>query len=279
MKYNCCQQSDLCPENKTCKPLNSPKKPWKRFTCEYQDGYHGDNCDQPMVSCQGYAQCSRKSGLYKVADTVGGPLYEVYCHFDSDGAAWTLVQSYSFANRSLDQFKKFISNNLPMSENVLTWSGYRLSKPRMKSIKNNSTFLQFTCDYEKHLAIKKSDYVQLRLQDINVDVLELRNDTSNVGAIRDVRGKIGKYDLDHCETQLRQNTDGPLHVSFKHRNLINDPTPCKFNESPCSWNHEYFGSYLQIDACFNKVHSCVQNAHSTTQLWFGVPNHSVKPAY
>jgi hypothetical protein len=92
-------------------------------------------------------------------------VYEVFCHFESD-SAWTLVQSYSFANRSFDQFKKSLSEDRPISENALTWSGYRLSKARMESIKNNSTFLQFTCDYEKYLDIQKSDYVQIPLGNI-----------------------------------------------------------------------------------------------------------------
>ncbi|CAB4024799.1 Sphingomyelinase phosphodiesterase D, partial [Paramuricea clavata] len=158
MKYNCCQQSGLCPKNKTCKPINSQEQPWKRFTCECRDGYHGENCDQPIMSCQGYAQ------------VLG-------------------CRSYSFENRSLDQFKKSLSENLPISENALTWNSYRLSKQRMESVKDNSTFLQFTCDYEKYLDIKKSDYVQIPLGDIKmsqgsekvvINVLELDGLTSYV---------------------------------------------------------------------------------------------------
>ncbi|CAB4025054.1 Hypothetical predicted protein, partial [Paramuricea clavata] len=47
-KDNCCQQhSGLCPGmRKICKPFNSAMKPWKRFICECQSGYGGDNCDQ-----------------------------------------------------------------------------------------------------------------------------------------------------------------------------------------------------------------------------------------
>jgi hypothetical protein len=137
MKCNCCQQSSVCPKNKICKPINSlePKqKPW--------------NCDELIRSCGGYLDRHRESGMYQVVDSVNGS-YEVYCHFDSDHVACTLAQSYSFENRSFVQFKKSLSKDIPISENALTWSRYRLSKPRMKSIKNNSIFLQFTCDYEK----------------------------------------------------------------------------------------------------------------------------------
>ncbi|CAB4007280.1 Hypothetical predicted protein [Paramuricea clavata] len=140
-------------QNSICKPINSLKQPWKRFACECPEGYHGDNCDEPITSCGGYLDGPRKSGMYKVMDSEKS-MHEVYCHFQSD-VAWTLVQSYSFANGSSNsefkQVRKSLCESHPLRENALTWSGYRFSKARMESIKNNSTFLQFTCDYEKHL--------------------------------------------------------------------------------------------------------------------------------
>ena len=210
--------------------------------------------------------------MYKVVDSVGGPLYSVYCHFDSDGA-WTLVQSYSFANRFLDQFKKSLANNLPISENALTWSGYRLRKPRMKSIKNNSSFLQFTCDYEKHFVIEKSDFVQIPLGKIeksygseNVDVLENIDVTSMIRNANG-RGKIGEYNLSDCEINLSQTSNWPLHVHT-------------FNCLSCSGTtHDYFGNYNPHSACVKAVHRCVQDEKSTTQLWFGMrKNNTAQPA-
>ncbi|CAB3983894.1 Versican core [Paramuricea clavata] len=277
MKYNCCQQSGLCPENKTCKPINSQEQPWKRFTCECPEGYHGNNCDEPITSCGGYLDGPRKSGMHKVMDSEKS-VYEVYCHFESD-VAWTLVQSYSFANGSyrskFKQFRKSLAKSHPVSENALTWSGYRLSKRRMESIKNNSTFLQFTCDYEKYRSINKSDYVQIQLRNIktrsgdeNVDVLELNQYTTYV-TIGNGRGKIGKYDLSGCRIErLHQQTNFsvPLHVDIYRVR----PT-CKFYDQSCSSSgltSQYFGSYSNSD-CVKKVHRCVNSQNSTTQLWFG----------
>ena len=266
MKYNCCQQSDLCPKNKICKPLNSPQQPWKRFTCECRDGYHGDNCDKPIRSCSGYL--GRESGMYKVVDS-SNSLYEVYCHFDPN-AAWTLVQSYSFANRSLDQIKNPLSNNLPLSENDPTWSGYRLSKSRMKSIKDNSNFLQFTCEYEKHRLITQSDYVQIPLQDIkkndqNVDFLEFRGQTSDI-SIDGGRGRIGEFVLTHCQIWFHQRTNSPLHVHIR-----GTVSGCTFSSLSCpSDTYDYFGRYSNSFDCIKEVHHCIQNDNSTTQLWFGI---------
>ena len=276
MKYNCCQQSDLCPKNKTCQTFNSQEKSWKRFTCECPGGYHGDNCDQPIRSCGGYLDVSRESGMYKVVDS-GNSVYEVYCHFDS-GIAWTLVQSYSFANRSLHQIKNSLSKNFPISENVLNWSGYRLSKPRMMSIKDNSSFVQFTCDYEKHHDLEQSDYVQIPLQDIkqaygtenqHVDVLELSGYSSDI-SVDQGRGKIGGYDLSYCQIWFDQRVflGGPLHVHIRVTSLAE----CMFNQlSSCTSTHNYFGGYIGIyvDDCRKQVHRCMHHDNSTTQLWFG----------
>ena len=269
MKYNCCQQSDLCPKNKICKPLNSSQQPWKRFTCECRDGYYGDNCDKTIRSCSGYL--GRESGMYKVVDS-NNSVYKVYCHFDPN-AAWTLVQSYSFANRSLDQIKNPLSNNLPLSENDLTWSGYRLRKPRMKSIKDNSTFIQFTCDYEKNLAINKSDYVQIPLQKIkqsgeNVDVLEFSKKTNSI-SIEQGRGKIGGYNLTHCQISLLQKPDKPIRVVFANVQT-NENSPCEhdmFNRTQTRF--KFFGYFYNITKEEKEFHRCATNDNSTTQLWFG----------
>ncbi len=200
-------------------------------------------------------------------DSAKNSLYDVYCHFNSDGA-WTLVQSYSFANKSLHQIKKPLSDDAPVSEEDLTWSGYRLREPRMRSIKDNSSFLQLTCDYEKHHDIEQSDYVQIPLEDIkkssqDVDFLELSGYTSYTG-IGGGRGKIGEHDLNHCKIKFHQDTNWPLHVHIKKT-----VPECKFNKlSHCyDISYNYFGDYYSRTGC---GHGCVQNHYSTTQLWFGI---------
>ena len=265
MKYNCCQPG-LCPKNKVCTPFNSRTESWKRFTCECCDGYYGENCDQPIKSCQGYAKGLQKSGLYKLKSS-DDTVYEVYCHFDSD-SAWTLVQSYSFANRSLEQLRKPLSDDTPISENNPTWSGYRLSKPRMRSIKDNSTFLMFTCDYEKtNLDLKTSDYLQISLQNINkisenTDIIEFRGFTSRIRVAKGL-GRIGAHDLTDCQVWFYQSYNNPLHV-----HILKQASGCKFDSSCDDYNNHYFGKFAFSYGC-PKVHLCKQNDNSTTQLWFG----------
>ena len=270
IKYNCCQQPGLCPNNKICEPFNSPTKPWKRFTCKCRDGYHGKNCDQPIRSCAGYLNVRRKSGKYKVVDSQSST-YEAYCHFDSD-AAWTLVQSYSNGNRSLEQFKKPLFNDAFINEDNPTWSGYRLSKSRMRSINDNSTFLLFTCDYEKtNFDLKTSDFLEISFRRIHyksniVDVLELRGVTS-LFSVAKGHGRIGKYSLSYCHMWLYQSYKIPLLVGFLKHDSDN-PT-CTLNELPCTWrNYDFFSNYDSSE-CGKRIHRCINNANSTTQLWFG----------
>ena len=274
MKYNCCQQSDLCPKNKICKPINSLQQPWKRFTCECPDGYYGGNCDLPIMSCQGYAHSSAKSGKYKVVD-FNETVYEVYCHFDSDGV-WTLVQSYNLANGSSDsKFKQFLQplrESHPVSENAQTWNGYRLSKKRMKSIKEKSSKLMFTCDYEKQHEIKTFDFVQVDFEKIQVDILELDTTTSPV-TIGEGRGKIGNVDASHCEIYFKSHASRNLFVVFKP-GRPDDNALCKLNQlihRPCKQDaYGVFLSRSSASACIKEKHHCKQNNNSTTQLWFGV---------
>ena len=281
MKYNCCQQSDLCPKNKICKPINSLQQPWKRFTCECPDGYYGDNCDQPITSCQGYAHSSWKSGRYNVVD-FNKTVYEVYCHFNSDGV-WTLVQSYNLANGSSDskfqEFLKPLRESHPVSENAQTWNGYRLSKTRMKSIKENSSVLMFTCDYEKQHEIKTFDFVQVDFEKISVDILELNTNKKSRVIVEEGRGRIGNVDASHCEIYFKSNSGSSqtLFVLFKHTNLTDTVSAtCKLDEPahrPCQQNdYAVFLSSSSASSCIKQKHHCKQSENSTTQLWFGTSN-------
>ena len=270
--HNCCQQSDLCTENKTCKPYHSSQKPWKRYTCEpCPDGYFGKGCKQPFRSCQDYSNSSLKSGLYKVVD-FDKTVYEVYCHFDSNGS-WTLVQSYNAVNGSENttfrQLRETLTKNLSISENIVIWNGYRLRKSRMKSVQNNSAFLLFTCDYEKCRHIYQSDYLQISLENIKkngnvADVLELDGQTCNI-TVDNGHGKIGEYDLSDCQIQLHQEQTSTLHVDIDSTGSL-----CKFKHasSTCSGRRHYFCSSC-TNSCMNQLHRCKQNVNSTTQLWFG----------
>ncbi|CAB3983898.1 Hypothetical predicted protein [Paramuricea clavata] len=253
---NCrCQSFQIC-QNTKCQLCSSHKQENSSLLHEKKDCIYAiDNCDELIRSCGGYLDRHREPGMYQVVDSVNG-LYEVYCHFDSDHVAWTLV----------------LSKDISISENALTWSGYRLSKPRMKSIKNNSIFLQFTCDYEKYLDLKISDYAQIDLRNIRtwsgdekVDVLEFSGYTHH-DTIGKGRGKIGEYDLNLCQIRLHQGTDWSLHVIFIDSKSAVNPAYTG-NLFACTEDgFGFFGYYYYLRDCGKRFHRCVKNAHSTTQL-------------
>ena len=239
-----------------------------------------ENIVTSQSSCAGYLNVRQKSGKYKVADSQNSQ-NKVYRHFDSD-SPWTLVQSYSCENIRHDnhhfpQLKNPLWKNDPVSENEVVWNAYRLSKARMESIKDNSTFPQFTCNYEKHGGINnKSDYAQIYLQNItkssvdkNVDVIQL--DTGDTyteqsrATVGNIRGQIENCNLSRCRIQLGQNGNRSLHVHFSRSR----PPPCNLNTDRITlWANEYFGSYIHK----TEDHSCIKHQSSTTQLWFGVRN-------
>ena len=194
-------------------------------------------------------------------------VYEVYCHFDADGA-WTLVQSHNIANGSADyRHQTALYRNFPISENAVNWRGYRLRRPRMRSIQNNSAFLRLTCDYEKyHDDINETGYLQILLANIKisgrgvVDVLDLDGETSHLTAGK-WHGRIAAYALNDCQIWLHQQSYGILHA-----HLI--ASTCDFGESPCSNDGVYFCSF-SISTCFEKLHRCRRSENSTSQIWFG----------
>ena len=265
VNFNCCKQSGICPTNRICVPLNSPDKPWKRFACKCPGGYHGNNCDQPIRSCREYASGSPVSGKYKVVD-YEGTMYEVFCHFGADGTI-TLVQSYSFekSSRSDSPFRVPLYNNQPISENDHNWGAYRLSNSRMKSVRDSSSFLLFSCEYEKTGDVKKSDHVQVKLQDID-DFLEddvYMNSYAYIG-----HGKLHGYNLSVCDMKLHQTPSQAFHAHFNTARF-----DCKLRQLSCDTrSYDFFGNYASINPCVNQVHKCTASPASTTQLWFGVSN-------
>ena len=261
MKYNCCQQPDLCPKNKICIQMNFNAKPWKRFTCKCQDGYHGDNCDQPITSCAGYGNVNQESGVYKVVDS-DNSIYEVYCHFDSDGV-WTLVQSFSFENHiaANSEFKRPLTIDLPVSENAVTWSGYRLRKARMQLINQNSNQLRFTCDFNNVQNVNQTDYLQISLNALGANI-DITTKNPNID-IFSPQGKINGIRLEGCEIKLHQSNTQGLHVHTDHCSIIPPQNHCR--------NFRYF-SFFSAEDCLTHTHRCTQNRQSTSQIWFGQNN-------
>ena len=262
MNDNCCQQPGICPTGRTCKPLKSSQQSWKRYTCECKPGYSGVECNQPIRSCGGYLNNGiRESGIHKIVDS-GNTFYEVYCHFDSDGA-WTLVQSYNFGNHITNPsaFRKPLTEDDPVSQNLLDWNRYRLSRARMASINEDSDNIRFTCDFEKVDNLDQTDYLQIPLDQLGNLRYVTTNDPNN--NLSFYRGTINHKDLKGCNIKLHQNGGEGFHVH------IDEEDNCAFKpqESLCD-KFRYF-SHFPTPQCIEQTHRCSSGPYSTSQLWFG----------
>ena len=201
--------------------------------------------------------------MYKIRDSVNDPLHEVYCHFDSDGA-WTLVQSFSFANHTGNiQFRKPLSANQPVSENVVTWSGYRLSKARMESISQNSDQLRSTCAFEKEHDVNQTDYLQMLLHKDQLKQYITTTEQEKYILAPNYRGKINEIDLKGCKIKLHQNDNDGFHVH------IDDGAGQRCTKPAAPTKCDKFHYFSYFPNCLLHTHRCTQNEMSTSQLWFG----------
>jgi hypothetical protein len=213
--------------------------------------------------------------MYKVRDSFNDTLYEVYCHFDSDGA-WTLVQSFSFAERinANSVLGKSLYEDHPVSEKVLTWSGYRLSQAKMKSINKNSDQLRFTCGFEKEQDVNQTDYLQMSLDEEQLKkYITSSSKEENEISASNYSGKINERDLKGCKIKLHQDdNDEGFHVHIDkgvgEACTTFKAAAAELSENECK-HFRYFSYYGSSQQCLLQTHNCTKKNTSTSQLWFG----------
>ena len=96
-------------------------------------------------------------------------MFRVYCDFRSElNFTWTLIQSHSLQNNDEFKDKPFYLYDMPINQDAPEWDRYRLSLPRMKSIRNVSTHWRATCNFPTS-AMDFHDY--MRTSFVNTDFL------------------------------------------------------------------------------------------------------------
>lgn len=87
------------------------------------------------------------NGIYNILDQDNNS-FPVYCDFHSEPSfAWTLIQSHSLQNNDAFKNKAFYLHDMPINQDAPEWNNYRLSKSRMKSIRDVSTHWRATCNF------------------------------------------------------------------------------------------------------------------------------------
>ena len=269
---NCCLTSSPCYNAGTCLPTTSRDE--ERFKCKCPNayegkrcerkrcnpGYKGENCMEPIRSCLGYSDRNLQPGEYTIIDNDGNP-YQVYCQFSKNdyfAIAWTLIQSYSLANK--DKFNKSFIFDHPVNESSPSWDNYRLSKIRIDHIIDNSNaFWRITCNYNTD-RLPGIDFVRARID--KAPLLNKYNDGENCFEVDHIA--IRSHSCADCKVYMVNDGNRPLYFDPKRSNEncgMNVP-----NITMCGNEAENnFGYYH----CVNSVHRCSSSPASTTQLWLG----------
>ena len=144
---NCCLTSQPCPDGALCVPTDPTKSIHNtRFACQCRPGYQGFHCEQPIRFCRDYYKMPEreapKRGIYYLIDS-NNKRFPVLCDFKKAGSnvhvprVFTLIQSYKWNHK--DSFEELLKNGTAINDDDPKTTPYRLSFPRMESIRQHST--------------------------------------------------------------------------------------------------------------------------------------------
>lgn len=271
---DCCKTSNPCLNGGTCLPPSS-KYNASRYRCQCPDGfgghrchkcatgYTGPRCQQRIRSCKGYKETNHSSGKYYVFDA-DMKLFQVYCDFDKNSSlVWTLIQSHQLQFNP--EFKRSFARNRPVNPNTPSWDQYRLTKPRMASIQQDSSKWRISCNYESSGTVYR-DYV--RVSNAQVNILTFNGHSCVEVEYIDIRG----YHCNNCTAYMVQSHNRRFYryiVPLHFDSYYSGRESCDLNPAEGLYcrgkGEDNFGLY----DCPNKEHRCSATGNATTQIWFG----------
>ena len=234
-----------------------------RFKCNCPMGYAGNLCQDVVKSCRGYVNGRRVSGLYMVFDDNMNP-FDVFCDFDLNSTmTWTLVLSYELRKKDLFHQKPF-NLNFSVDENTPRWDAYRLSKPRMQSIQNDSSNFRMTCNYDTEGVVFR-DYLQAAND--KMDIITFDSFVNGVVCIFVEWINIRGQECKNCTAVLIQGGQHkfPLHFDSCYAG----GQVCEFRPNNCLPCNGYGEDNFGVYDCVNPAHRCSSSQSATTQTWFG----------
>jgi hypothetical protein len=210
-------------------------------------------------SCLDYLKRGFKSdGYYTIYDFKTDDVITVYCDMTSEaGSAWTLVMSYAFKNRRMEQIaRKSMPQDTPVNENSPNWNLYRMSLSQMTHLKSQSTHWRTTCSFPTY-KVDYTDYVRAKFTDFDIMTFQGRGICKKVEYVN-IRGH-----------QCAQCTSKWWHENNVYAPHIDSPSSgCQFVPTQDSVSSENnFGYYIQ--GVINKKFRCSAGPLSTTNWWFG----------
>ena len=252
----CCNQNQ-CADGGTCTELCKDAK--NKFNCTCAIGYYGRYCQKRKVaSCKEQLQRNEgsQSGVYQLFDQTTKALYEVYCDFNSsDGSAWTLIESFSLANKG-DFANKDFQEDYPINQNAFAWYNFRLSLSRITTTALLSTHMRATCNFDMR-GLNYTDYLKAALNEIN-PITSLSFDQCHRYENINIRG----YSCSNCTANFYLSRRFHSHVNSYFGTYIDHcelKTPGAVGSST---REDNFGNYRT----FNPIHRCSSSDDSTTHV-------------
>ncbi|XP_028403794.1 uncharacterized protein LOC114526401 [Dendronephthya gigantea] len=196
-------------------------------------------------------------GYYTIYDFQTNDLILVYCDMTSEaGSAWTLVMSYAFKNRNMNQMtRRTLGQDAPVNENSPNWNLYRMSPSQMAYLKSQSTHWRSTCSFPSY-KVDYTDYVRAKFTDFDIMTLLGHGICKKVEYVN-IRG----HQCAQCTSKWWQvsNVFAP-HIDSSFSGCQFVPTQ---GSTPSENN---FGFYLDG---YNRKFRCSSGPLSTTNWWFG----------
>ena len=145
----------------------------------------------------------------------------------------------------------------PLNQSSPNWDLYRLSLPRMKTVRGSSRYWRVSCNYGDH-GIDRRDYAISKWTDI--DLLNL----NGAGCRRFVYIDVHGSHCSNCTTWVHQGLAGSR--MFLVAVPFGKTQGCDLSaERGSGLYDESFGYYMATNPHFR----CTANNESTTQFWFG----------
>ncbi|XP_067026503.1 uncharacterized protein [Acropora muricata] len=183
--------------------------------------------------------------------------YQTFCDLTSEnGFVWTLLESFSLANRKDFQSRAFLQD-YPVSQNSFKWNKFRLSLPIMNLTLSHSTHFRATCNFNTD-GLVTTDYLRAKTTDFNF-LLPIQDPCVKMEYMN-IRG----YDCYNCTARFYQNIDEHIHCDSYNVGTCQF-TSARNDAVKLHGGEDNFGYYGTI----NPSHRCTSNDNATTQWWFG----------
>ena len=231
----------------------------RRFNWTCPPAFSGYKCQFVLRSCKDvmkYKDVSIK-GIYEIVGNSNNS-FPVYCDFGSEpGMAWTLIQSHSLGNNGAFVGKPFYQHDMPINQDTLDWSSYRLSMSRIKSIQKVSTHWRATCNFITD-GVDYRDYWRVSLTSLDLLVKPPTPDFCLFSEFVNVRGN----ECTNCTVLSAYSNVWTLHMD----SWFGSSKGCEFNGlSGAVYNEDNFGNYEATNPAFR----CTSSQSSTSQIWLG----------